>query len=186
MLTYITLVGPNAIGKTTAVRRWVARYSKLVAISADLQLVFRDGEETRQKGWSGTAEQKQQLVDEYQSLQRVVVVESARTDILRFSRNNGFLLLVTCSAESHRQHLIQRCTAKEKKFRDDYWTLGKCAYESQRRYVNSAKENFDSNRTHMFTVNDQERDWPVVDEYFGQLFRRLHNQIVRSKNAYTT
>lgn len=46
----ISMVGCNAIGKSTAARRYAKRYAgKLVVVSADTQLVFEGGKERRER-----------------------------------------------------------------------------------------------------------------------------------------
>jgi hypothetical protein len=35
----------------------------------------------------------------------------------------------------------------------------------------------------IFEIEDQVMDWPVVDEHFFTLYRRIHNGIVRAKGG---
>lgn len=81
-MTIIHLVGPNAIGKTTAVRRWAARYNTMVPVSLDL---------LRKEGYD-TAAEKSARCQEWREGKQVVVVESARTTQL--------LTVVSCDSES--------------------------------------------------------------------------------------
>jgi hypothetical protein len=177
----ICMVGPNAIGKTTAVERWSKRYGdKLTAISCDNQRVIVGESVTKELGWSGTAAEKQALVNKYRDLPQVTLIESARTDIVRFLHGQGNLLVVTCEPAEHRRHLQARCARSNKLFREDYWTFEKCRYESTRRYVNSANTNFHPRQVKIIELKTYD-DWSIVDTYFYSLFRSLYNSTLKAK-----
>jgi hypothetical protein len=81
----ISMVGCNAIGKTTAAFRYAAKYKdKLTVCIADNQWVLIDGEKIKERGWKGTSEEKQELVEKYASQGGITLVESARTTHLEF------------------------------------------------------------------------------------------------------
>jgi len=184
----IVMVGPNAIGKTTAAARWYESYPSLVSVSCDNGLVRANGlsnviPRDREKGWSGSVEEKTALVRKYRDLERVVLIESARTDIVRFAEGEGWLLVVTCNGPTHKRHLQARCEAKRKRFREDYWTDQKLTYESFGRYNNAANRYWDCAKTERFVVEDQETDWARIDDWFGTLFRKLHNGLIRNSGS---
>ena len=79
-MSVIHLVGPNAIGKTTAVRRWGLQHQQLQTVSLDL---------LRKPGYD-SREEKTERVAEYRASNKVVVVESARTtQLVCISCDNG-------------------------------------------------------------------------------------------------
>lgn len=178
----VTMVGPHAIGKTTALRRWSVRYPELVAISADLGAVYRGGEEQhREKGWAGTIQEKEALVRDYTRRDCITLVESARTTTLHYIEPGSPVILVLCESAVLERVMRQRCAAKNKKYREEYWTQVKLSYESSRRYTNFVSAKHLAHEE--FWVNDQERDWPAVDRHFAKLYRQLHNNRVRVARA---
>jgi hypothetical protein len=173
-MTVICMVGPNAIGKTTAVERWSRRYGdRLTLISCDNQRVIIGNRVEKEVGWSGTAHQKQELCDKYLKAPGVTLIESARTDIVRFMRRQGHLFVVVCCGASHGEHMRARCALKKKKeYRVDYWTPEKLSYESKRRYVNSARANFHPAQTSIIEV-DRYEQWKRVDKQLDELLQTL-------------
>lgn len=180
-MAVIGLAGPHAIGKTTAVTRWIHRYPLLVAAIADNQWeATRDGR-TRVREWKGTVEQKQALVQQHQQRAGVTVIESVRTTALNYFRPQDPVILVTCDWQTMKRVLEHRCEANKKRFNAEYWGQWKLNYESHERYLNFARKKLQPGQWRQFEIKDQEADWPEVDEYFGQLYRRLHNQIIRNR-----
>lgn len=225
----IHLIGPNAIGKTTAVRRWAGRYANLTTASLDLlrkeapdgpakrqyletkagdavvvaesvyssqvlRVVSCDqggagarlegGEWVADPDWKGDQAEKERKVLALRRSAPIALVESARTTTTTvFALPDEPVIVVICPGAKLRDHLKARCEAKGKKFRDDYWTEWKCDYEAQRRYLNFAAKNLRPEQYRVFTIEDQARDWPAVDDYFGTLYRRLHNDLVRRRRA---
>lgn len=172
----ISVFGPNAIGKTTAARRWAAKYPGLLrCISADLCLVMENGEERREQGWNKTIEEKRALVGKYRQLSQVTIVETARTS--RWVEPEDFVVALTCPWELHQKHMMARCAAKNKKFRAEYWTQAKLDYECSRRYTNFVAQYVHPSKYKHLAIADQARDWPKVDAFIYQLFRRFHNQL---------
>lgn len=177
----IHLVGPNAIGKTTAVQRWSKRYGeRLTTISCDNNKVTCGSEEFREKGWQGTAAEKDALVKKYQALDKIIVMESARTTTLCSAIPQEPVILVTCAWQLHKANMMARCAAKNKRFRAEYWTDWKLNYECTARYVNFAKKRLPGSRVEHFHLTNY-AEWDAVDAYFGALFRQLYNKLVRSR-----
>lgn len=225
-MAIIHLVGPNAVGKTTAVVRWRKRYSKLSIVSLDLlrkvgydtkaekqerckewkeldQVVVVESARTTQlvtvscdtggdgvvlqgetriniQGWKGSLEEKRLAVEKVRQYP-LVVCESARTTTVNYALSDEPVIIVICSWQVLGKHLRARCEAKGKKFRDDYWDQKKLDYEASKRYLNFATKNLPTSQYKIFTIEDQARDWPAVDEYFGKLYRELHNDLVRKR-----
>jgi hypothetical protein len=229
----IHLIGPNAIGKTTAVRRWAARYGHLLA-TVSLDLLRKPGYDTAEEksarcaewrdapivtvvesarttqlmvvscdmgssghtfvagqevasvtNWKGTQDQKQQGVAQVRQRLGITVLESVRTTTTttttRYALPEDPVILLTCDWQTLGNHLRARCEVKGKRFRDDYWDQWKLGYEASKRYLNFAAKNLTPEQVKHFEINDQARDWPAVDDYFGALFRRLHNALIRSQ-----
>ena len=184
----IALIGTHAIGKTTAVRRWIERYPKLIGIIADTQLAIRDGEEARERErereWKGTGEDKRTMIEQYRSLPRITVIDTAAARanmILPFFSIKESVICLQCSPIVMLNNLRSRCEKQRKKFNSDYWDIQRLTYEAQGRAVNYVQKNLHPSQYRIFTVNDYERDWPVVDEYFGSLYRRFNNELNRKK-----
>lgn len=181
----IGLSGPNAIGKTTAVSRWVHRYQSLWAALADNQRetgaddwdkVLAGPPNVRE--WKHDGEAKRLLVEKHRA-GRVTVIDSARTTALNFFEAGEPIILVVTDGPTLGRLLRARCEDRQKRFRDDYWTADKLDYEARHRYLNFAAKGI--GECNVFEIRDQARDWAAVDEYFGRLFRRLHNELNRSK-----
>lgn len=60
----ITMIGPHAVGKTTAARRWSQRYPELRSVVADNQLEICGGVEICVRSWKSTIEDKQKIMRE--------------------------------------------------------------------------------------------------------------------------
>lgn len=177
----IHMMGPNAIGKTTAANRYAQKYGDRIAVVlADIQTVVVGQQRTRERGWKGTQEEKQALVEGVREQYPVVLCESARTTTTTYALPDEIIIILTCSPERMEENMRARCEAKGKRFRDDYWKLDKLAYESSRRYLTFAKKNLDPKQIRHFKIEDRVRDWPAVDEFFSEVFCRLWNK--RSKS----
>ncbi len=171
----ISMVGCNAVGKSTAARRYAARYPMLKVVSADTQLELHNGVEERVREWKGTVDDKRLMVEKtYQH--PVALVESARTTHLEFLKPGSPIIIVTASAEMYKANMVARCLLKGKKFRYDYWTDFKLGYESHTRYINYARKNLTQHRVIYFKVEDKAKDWPAIDECFTKLFREYWNR----------
>jgi hypothetical protein len=174
----IAMCGPHAIGKTTAVRRWVERYHGLLDCISDSQMYIRWGGNADILDWKGTVEEKAALVKECRERRCVTVVESVRATVLNFLLPGEPIILVLCSGETMGRVLRERCARKGKPFNNDYWTKDNLEYESHLRYTNLVGKLGLETSCKQFFIEDQARDWSAVDEYFGSLFRRMNNQLV--------
>lgn len=177
----IGMIGANAVGKTTAVRRWCQRYTRLVGVCCDSQIQIMDGRESPSKGWQGTDAARQALIRKYQAMDRVVVLEGAAgygCRIIREAKPVHTLIIVT-NEDSMKAFLRDRCGRRGKEFRADYWTPKKLQYEGNHRCMNFArKELFHLDYT-VVEINDQEKDWAEGDVVFGKLFRRYNRRSLR-------
>jgi hypothetical protein len=179
----ISLNGPHAIGKTTAVKRWIDRYPGLVAVIADNQWEVRGGVYTRVREWKGDIGDKGRLVRASQLEPVVTLVDSVRTTVVNFLGPKDFAIFVTCSGPTMGRVLRERCVRNNKKFAEAYWDDRKLSYEGETRYRNAAAKYLQPHQYRFFTVEDQEQDWPAVDDYFHTLYRRLHNELVARRQG---
>lgn len=179
----ISLNGPHAIGKTTAVKRWLDKYPSLVGVIADNQWEVRGGVYVRVREWKGDVGDKERLVRKAQTEPVVTLVDSVRTTVVNFLGPEDAAIFVVCSGPTMGRVLRARCAANGKKFAEDYWDDRKLAYEGSARYRNAATKFLQPHQYRFFTIEDQGRDWPAVDEHFGTLYRRLHNDLVRRRRA---
>jgi hypothetical protein len=180
----IAMCGPNAIGKTTAARRWAAEMPYLTACLCDSKAVVRNGVECEEDAsWkSADPEVRAGLAQRYSTWPGVVLVESASGYGLRIAeemRADHWIILTAPPAASLDQ-LRSRAVALGKPFRDDYWTLTKVGYESERRLLNYARSKLPDNRWTQFVIENQTRDWPVVDKFAKALISKYHSTLVRS------
>src|ERR1044072_5407830 len=128
-MSILFVIGPSAIGKTTAVRRWCQRYKSLVGIHADKGVELIDGVQRREIGWKKDARTKQELVNAWRWSRRTVGIESAAhraAALLEYISPDDWLLALVCSVEAQEEWLRERCkktaNGKVKRFRDEYWT----------------------------------------------------------------
>jgi molybdopterin-guanine dinucleotide biosynthesis protein len=184
-MAVIGICGPNAVGKTTFVYRMLDRYGpNLVAAIADNQWEARSRvDKARVHAWKGTVEEKEALVRKHQQANHVCVIDSVRTTALNYFSDTDPVIIVTCTYEKMGEVLRARCAKKGKRFRADYWDQWKLGYESAARYLNFASKNLNPAQVRHFVIEDQARDWPAVDTYFGQLYRRIYNKILRRKRG---
>lgn len=185
----IGLAGPNAIGKTTAVSRWVKRYPELWAALADNQRETGSKDWDRVlagppnvREWKGDGGDKRNLVESHRVSTRITVIDSARTTALNYFLYGEPVILVTCSWETMERNLKERCGRVGKKYRVDYWTKERLGYEASRRYKGFAAKHPEMS-CRVFEVNDYERDWPAVDAYFSKAYRSLHNALARGRKV---
>lgn len=183
----IGLSGPNAIGKTTAVRRWCLRYPSLIAALADNQreTTGADWEKVLSSPpnlhtWKHDIKEKEERVEYHRSADSITVIDSARTTCLNFFLPGEPILLVTCSWEAMERNLRERCEKSEKTYRADYWDRKKLEYESSRRYL-GWRQKYTNLDAKAFSIEDREKDWEAVDDYFGSLYRRLNNLLVKRR-----
>lgn len=179
MSPIVALFGPHAIGKTTAARRWAVKYRpKLTTISADNQLEYDGCSEIRVRGWQGSLADKHQLLKQLRDRSKVFLIESCSsygTQILRGLLKTDYVIHVHCSPKVMLDNLRNRALKRGKQFNAPYWDQRRLKYESYDRLHNCAKTYGLLSQVVEFKVDNYEEDWPVVDEYFGSLFRKLHN-----------
>lgn len=183
-MSLICLFGPHAIGKTTAARRWVDRYKpRLKAALADAQLVYDGEAEVRVREWKGTLEEKHRLIGESRAdPSSVILIESCSSYGHQIARGLGpadRVIHVYCPPALLRENLRRRCEASGKTFNLSYWDDKRCGYEAFQRMDNCLRRVLRPDQYVKFLIKDYAADWPAVDEYFSQLFRRLYNDKVR-------
>lgn len=182
MAVFVGLTRPNAIGKTRAVRRWAARYAKLVVVSRDASpFCICDGVEQRDRRWLGKEHVLEQAVDEYgQRYQnRVIVIESSRPTHIKFFPAGSQVIAVTCTPEALRRFIRERCKRKDKRYRAGIWEGHIAEYEARRRHLLLCSKLPSSFQWAEFQIEDRKRDWLAVDRYFINLYHYLHNWLNR-------
>lgn len=176
----IMLIGPNAIGKTTTVRRLCKKYgSILIGVLADNQITIFDGVDQKEKGWqSGEENERVAIARKYERLGKMVLVEAAAGYGVRIAKafTAPFVFCVTCSGKQSSENIRQRCIRTNKEFRADYWTPEKCSYDSERRHVNFCQSSIPADRWATVRVENQEDGWVEFDAQFSRVFVRLRNQ----------
>lgn len=181
----IALIGPNAVGKTSAVTRWCKKYQRLVGCLCDSnQRVVAGQLEIEARSWKQN-ESRAALVEHYKLLSQtaVIVAEGASGYGLRIAKelDADLWIIITCSAQASRRQLQARCQQRGKTFRADYWTDLRLSYESERRHIKYARKNLPAERFVVAAVEEQAEDWPKVDQLFGTIYRRLNNELLRRK-----
>lgn len=179
-MAVIGLIGPHAVGKTTAVYRWLEQFSgKLTGVIADDQWEARSREDrTRVREWKGTKEEKATAVQRCLDSSTIYVVDSARgfstwVDVLPPGTP---LIVLTCPEPCGRKFIeARRATKAKPNPLSEYWTPRRLDYECNGYLLNYVKKRTDLDVKH-FIIEDRERDWPVVDAYFQKVFVRLWNR----------
>lgn len=179
----ICLFGPHAVGKTTAAKRYIQKYSPLLTVAlADVQLEYDGETETRVKQWKGTFEEKRSALESARTRTTIMLVESCSsygTQLLRSLKWDDEVIHVFCSPQTLYDNLKRRADKLGKKFNGPYWDRKRLVYESRERLTNCARRCVRPDKYKEFRVDNYETDWPAVDDYFGSVFRRLHNSIRR-------
>jgi hypothetical protein len=163
----IAMFGPHAVGKTTALSRYKARYGdRLITLSFDAE----------RSAFPGNPE-KQSKVRQCQSDPAVWLLESARgfAGWLSVFGPSDPVIVLTCPEPVGRRWLVERRRGKPL---TDYWTGKRLDYECNGHLLNWVSRLPGARH---FVVEDRERDWVKVDEYFGKLFRELHNRLNRKR-----
>ena len=172
-MAYIGIVGPYAIGKTTAINclvDWLKIEQRklrhaVVCVNCDnnreREWFSGELEDTAWKShvrWKGTADEKSEELDYcFGDETGLWVCETNRTDHIRltgglmdFDGNRlhkrgrgGEFIVLTCGPDALRQFLIDRCVRANKQFRADYWDHKRLVYECHDRYINAARRYLD-------------------------------------------
>lgn len=173
-MPFIVMIGPHAIGKTTAVRRYASRYRRLTVVMADSQIEIVDRSEKKIRLWGGSVNEKQSRMEYHKRHQNVVLIESGRNyaGILTNLSEDDKVVVLTCPAEVGLAHMIAR---RQGKPTSEYWTADRLDYEFNRRPMNWARRLESMSR--VFSIQDRVVDWPVVDNYmYGVIAKMLNTQ----------
>jgi deoxyadenosine/deoxycytidine kinase len=165
----ISLVGCNAVGKTTAAARYATRYPFLKTWSLDLL----------RKEFPDTSAKVQLAARCVAERGTVHLIESVYTTHLDCPPHPVFVAV--CDWKLYERHMRARCERRGKRFRDDYWNPGKLEYESGRRYRNWVAKNLRPSDVVLFEIRDQAADWATLDERVAAVIRRLHNETLRAR-----
>ena len=152
---FIALVGPHAIGKTTAAKRWAVRYSSLGVVHCDNNAP--------------------------EDLEGVVLLEGCSALANRWLPQvcPAEVIHCYCSPETLAENMKRRCQDRGKRYREDYWTPRWLGYEAKIRMTNLLSKRLAGVKVVEFLISNKEQDWQVVDAYFGKLYRELNNALVR-------
>lgn len=175
----VALIGPNACGKTTAVRRWCRKYTRLTGCLCDVRGVLAGGVEARDElSWKT---HPAECVAKYADCDRLVVEGASSYGCRIATRTKAeFVVVVSVPAPAMMKMLSDRAALVGKRFRDDFWTLDRCRYEGSRRCVNYATKNFEPGRWREFVVADY-ADWAPIDDFFRGLYGKLNNDLIQSR-----
>lgn len=152
----VVVVGPHAVGKTTAARAWASRYPEVIAVDCDHESVP-----------SGVAPEV------------VMVLEGsaarANTWLPTVVRAFPDVAVISCHCSSDRMlaNMRRRCESKGRKFNEGYWTADKLRYESRDRAKNLLRK-LGVTVAGEFEINTWD-DWDTVTDCFSRVYRRLHN-----------
>ena len=173
----IALIGPNACGKTTAVRRWCKKYPRLTGCLCDVRKVVAGGAEARDDFcWKS---HPAECLAKYAGHDRVVFEGASSYGCRIAARTQAeFVIVVTVPAPAMLGMLEARAALVGKRFRGDYWDLARCGYEGSRRCVNYAGKNFAPGQWREFVVGSY-ADWAQIDVFFSGLYARLNNAMLR-------
>lgn len=158
----ILVTGPNASGKTTAVREALAPWMGDRRVRA----FHPDHERNQDK----IAEIEGEVLAVWGTAATVVIVEATNRAatatyrvVDRYPDMRVFeALVLAMSPETMRLNMQRRCAKSGKKFRDDYWTERTLHYEGQLRYRNMADLHFKGVATHLTIDSDYVASQAVV------------------------
>lgn len=175
----ITVMGPHAVGKTTAIKRWSARFKDINFVHADNCIEFNSkGMRKKEKLWMGTSAEKVELAERCRDSDDIWVVEG------NTPRNTPWLKCVESHAVIHvytdpqifKRFMQDRCAKRDKEFREDYWTDKKLEYESYNRFNNLRVKHWSGWNVDFkeFKIVDY-NDWRKIDFHFIKLAYRYLN-----------
>ena len=177
MSSVIWVAGPNAAGKTTALRRWKQHLQdKVHCVTADNNReIDVTGEKMhRDPRWSGTMQEKQEILQELFDSDDPVpwIVESCRTPPIPFAKRLYCVFTLT-KGPAMARNLEERCDKKGKRFKKEFWTPKRCHYESHDRQLRWIGKH-EPICCKVLWVDKREDQWPRADHYVIQLAKRLH------------
>lgn len=179
----VGMIGPHAVGKTTAARRWLKRFPLLTVAFCDDQWEETSAGRVRVREWKGTKEEKiAQALRVKADASRVTLIESARgfsTWLSVFAPTDP-VIVITCSEPLGRRWLEERRGGRPL---GPYWTERRLEYECRGRLMNYVTKKLDPKQVRHFEFADRDAGWEEVDRYFTSLYRPLHNAIVRARGA---
>ena len=143
----IVLVGPHAIGKTTATARYKALFPELVVTHCDSKLPIETDAVQLCEGCAAHANQWLPLIE------------------------SPHIIQVYCDPETMEQFMRQRCALNGKPYREDYWTPRMLQYEAGDRMVNLLRRLGLPSK--LFYIRFGYLGWDTVDAYFKGLYQEL-------------
>lgn len=168
----VVMIGPHAVGKTTAAKRWKTRYGEGI----------QDWSIDRLRGKTQYHDNaaKARLVKECRQSPIVNVIESARGFAVLLDSlipEDPEVIALTCDQSAARIWWAER---RKGKSLSDYWTDNRLQYECVDYAVNALQKR--GIRYKHFDVVDREASWVEVDAYFSKIYRRLHNELMWKRN----
>lgn len=89
------------------------------------------------------------------------------------------VIVLTCPEPLGRVWLEERRAKKNRGVLSPFWTPARLDYECNGYLLNHAKKYLHPDQYKHFVITDREKDWGEIDDYFGVLYRRLHNELIR-------
>lgn len=158
----ILVTGPNASGKTTAVREALAPW----AGDRRVRAFHPDHERNKDK----IAEIEFEVLAVWETAATVVVVEATNRAatatyrvVDRYPDMRVFeALVLSMEPETMRLNMQRRCAKRHKAYREDYWSEQTLRYEGLGRYRNMADAHFKNVATHLTIDSDYVATQAVV------------------------
>jgi hypothetical protein len=183
----IMMIGPHAVGKTAAARRWAALFPRLRVVVCDNRLEIVGGREVRVREWKSTERDKQAVMRAaVRDSSCVTLVESGRgfSVLTACLGSEDSVIVLTCPEPAGRRWIEERRKGRgNEKPLSDYWTTKRLDYECNGYLLNHAAKNLRPAQWKHFVIADRARDWPAVDEHFERLYMRIHNRLVCERRA---
>ena len=175
----ISVIGPHAVGKTTALKKWSNKFKDINFVHADNCIEFNSkGMYRKEKKWMGTSQDKVELTQKCKDDSEIWVVEGntpRNTPWLKYVQSDAVIHVYT-SPDRFREFMKARCDKRGKQFREDYWTPQKLYYESYNRFNNLRLKNWEGWELDFaeFEISNYS-DWRKIDFHFYKLAYRLLN-----------
>jgi len=181
----VALIGPHAVGKSSAGERWAERYKDINVVNCDNAVAYNSsGWRERQRGWLGSTDEKVALATLCADEPKLWVCEG------NTARNMPWLKVVPiytiihtyCKPKLFGTLMKERCNRNGKKYREDYWTEQKLWYESEQRFRNAWSKHLNPRTTLKdFLIEDVQKDWKKVDMEFS----KVYHEIKKTVGAFT-